>query len=474
MCCSLSEHGICTSHRLANLHPETGTETFANPPAGYGIPMSNPGPTLVPTHKRHSLPAITVVSFDDGLLRLRADAPAHGALAVIKSSDPLSLVGTTNCSATLRLGWDGTLGYSHYGLTLDIPAAGEAVVQLHIHQPPTAPLKTTQAEIDAYIHSLHQRPSRFPDDANGFVAWQAASRKKLAAILMNGGPPARVPLEPETTATTDHPAFTLHAFRYRSQPDRTNTALLSLPKSPAKSGTKAPLLLALHGHESTWGEADPAAFTMGHNDDFCAYFAERGWAVIHPATMDHTLQHDGWTLQGEWTWDALCALDLAAARPEVDPSRIAVVGLSTGAHLAMNMLALDERIKAGVVGCVLSTWHHEATRLRVPPHCDCGILSQLAHHFEECDWAALAAPKPVQFQHGRKDQCFFPGADDAGLVLKWNMGVLPKAEYDAMFGEVERAWKLAGNPAATETRYHEGNHQVNNEAAFEWLSRMLD
>jgi len=77
------------------------------------------------------------------------------------------------------------------------------------------------------------------------------------------------------------------AFGGVTPSDRTNTLLLSLPKKVAT----APLLLALHGHEGPWGEADPKAFQPGHADNFCAYFAERGWAgkpasattVIHDA-----------------------------------------------------------------------------------------------------------------------------------------------------------------------------------------------
>ncbi len=53
----------------------------------------------------------------------------------------------------------------------------------------------------------------------------------------------------------------------------------------------------------------------------------------------------------------MTTLDYAATVREVDMSCVGVCGLSTGAHLAMNVLALDKRVKAGIVGCVLSTWN---------------------------------------------------------------------------------------------------------------------
>jgi dienelactone hydrolase len=287
---------------------------------------------------------------------------------------------------------------------------------------------------------------------------------------MNGGFPAKVQPEAEVMEIFDHPSFTLRKIRYRTQPDRINTLLLSLPRN--LSG-RMPLLIALHGHESTWGEADTSAFTQGHPDDFCAFFAERGWAVLEPATMNHTLQHPGWTLQGEWTWDAMVALDYAIALPQVDDRHVMVCGLSTGGHLAMNMLALDNRVSAGVIGCVLSTWHHYRERMRIPPHCDCGILGQLGDWLEQCDWAALAVPKPVQFQHGRQDAGFCPGADPALLDPSWNTAVMPAEEFSAAFGEVEKAYRVEGGDEKVRLYIHNDGHHVDAEAAYLFLMSEL-
>ena len=111
-----------------------------------------------------------------------------------------------------------------------------------------------------------------------FLKWQKEWRNKAGGPADERGPANTCsPWKLKLLETEDHPLFTLRRVRYQTQTDRSNTLLLSLPK---KVSGRVPLLIALHGHEAAWGEADAGAFKPGHADDFCAYFAERGWAVL--------------------------------------------------------------------------------------------------------------------------------------------------------------------------------------------------
>jgi len=412
---------------------------------------------LQPQHPAYSLNGCILKSCEAGTVSFEFLKPGH-SVVVLKANAPLMITKESGLTAQLIPGWDGTLGYSLYALDIESSEKGSGLVTLEA-QPVPAGLMESESEFDARI-------SRFPDNPEGFLSWQHEWRKKLVGLLMNGGLPARVPLAAEVVETEDHPLFTLRRVRYQTQPDRSNTLLLSVPKNISR---KVPILIALHGHEAAWGEADSGAFVEGHIDDFCAFFAERGWAVVQPATMNHTLQHTGWTLQGEWTWDAMVALDYATSLTEVDAQHVSVCGLSTGGHLAMNLLALDDRVKTGVVGCILSSWHHYQERMRIPPHCDCGILGQLGDFLEQCDWAALAAPKPVQFQHGRQDASFCPGADPALLNSGWNTSTMPEKEFAAIFDEVKKAYQLTGGSENVKLYIHDDGHRVNNEAAYKFL-----
>ena len=441
-----------------------------------GITLFGGEPVYQAEHAGNRLDGIEVLESTNGTFRLRSSRAAQGRI-VIKADAPVVLVSSEGATAKLRLGWDGSLEYAHYGIEVAFPAAGEATVVVRAIPHPEKPVIETEADFARFKKAYDSRSSRFPDE--GFEAWRKEYRGKLAAILMGGGLPQRVPLEVKILETKEYPKFTLRRIEYRSQSDRVNVALLSLPKGVEK----APLLVALHGHENDWGEAAEKAYTPGNADDFCAFFAERGWAVLQPATMNHKLQHPAWTLQGEWSWDAIVAVDYAATVPEVDMSRVAVCGLSTGAHLAMNVIALDDRVRAGVIGCIFSTWNHYQRRFRVPPHCECGILGQLGGRIEQCDWAALAAPKPVQFHHGRKDPSMCPGADPNDLIPgnQWiktglcaNTGTMPQAEYDTALAEVRRAYRAAGGTDGMVSNViHDGPHSVDNSSAFDWLTKVL-
>jgi cephalosporin-C deacetylase-like acetyl esterase len=64
----------------------------------------------------------------------------------------------------------------------------------------------------------------------------------------------------------------------------------------------------------------------------------------------------GQVLWGMMVYDSLRALDYLVARPEVDPSRVATVGLSMGSTMVWWTAALDERIKVCVDICCLTDY----------------------------------------------------------------------------------------------------------------------
>ena len=69
-----------------------------------------------------------------------------------------------------------------------------------------------------------------------------------------------------------------------------------------------------------------------------------------------TIYAAGFTWSGVMFWDDIRTVDYLVTRPEVDKNRIACVGLSVGAIRSAHLAALDDRIKAAVVVCWMTSF----------------------------------------------------------------------------------------------------------------------
>jgi dienelactone hydrolase len=299
-------------------------------------------------------------------------------------------------------------------------------------------------------------------------AWEKKARAQLATAVLGGQMPVRVPLDVKETNAEHRTTYDIIRVTYRSTETRTNYALVAVPKG----GGKKPAIVALHGHESTWGQADLSAFSKGNLDDFCDYFAERGFVVVFPAVLDHGASAGDRPLVGIWVWDALRCVDYLAGRPGVDAGRIGCVGLSTGGMLALYLAALDVRIAATVSAGYFTTWNYLETALKAPPHCLDGQLQirGLRENLDICDIAGLIAPRPLMLMHGRKDVTFCPGADATAMDSKWQRRVMDTKEFEAALAETRRVYSAFDRKDQLRMYFHPGGHGVDNPAAFGWIA----
>ena len=111
----------------------------------------------------------------------------------------------------------------------------------------------------------------------------------------------------------------------------------------------------------------------------------------------------GRTLWGMMIRDDLSALDYLCSRPEVDPQRIGVTGISMGATRSWWIMALDDRPRAAVcVGCM--TRYEELIRAgMLKAHGIYYFVPGMLKHFDSEAVIALAAPRPMLFMTGDQD-----------------------------------------------------------------------
>lgn len=138
---------------------------------------------------------------------------------------------------------------------------------------------------------------------------------------------------------------------------------------------------------------------------------------LHEDHLAKALGVLGTTLAGMVAADDLAAFDLLASLPEVDDDRLGVAGLSGGGGRAVLLGALDGRVAASVVACMMAT-----SSSLVPGYLD--AHSWLLHSPGLAvwrDWPAVAAMTGGRMlvQYGERDPLFPPTgmrAADAALA----------------------------------------------------------
>jgi dienelactone hydrolase len=148
------------------------------------------------------------------------------------------------------------------------------------------------------------------------------------------------------------------------------------------------------------------------------------------------------------------SLDALLKRPEVDPKRVAMVGLSYGGYYTLVTAALEPRIKAAVSSCYFGVqeWRFGQDELGLPS--DFKFMDRMSL-FQDSELVALICPRYLEIQAGDKDN---PSHVDGGRMLA------PKAaEYYERLGLKDRFRFVVFN----------GGHEFNDATAWEFLGMYL-
>jgi dienelactone hydrolase len=218
-----------------------------------------------------------------------------------------------------------------------------------------------------------------PIAARNAAAWHSERAKYATAWRELIGPwPLRPALDPQVIAAHDDPDFTRLKVSYKSllsgAPYASDIrAWLFLPKGPVRP---RPAIVCLH-QTVPQGKNEPAGIaTPGYTNvpwlAYADYYARRGYVTLAPDTIGYGERTkgcyaeqsfelaDAWpilqprramTLLGLMLFDVTRAVDYLQARPDVDGSRIGVIGHSLGGILVNGVLGLEPRFRVGVASC---------------------------------------------------------------------------------------------------------------------------
>ncbi|UCG47492.1 MAG: dienelactone hydrolase family protein [Phycisphaerales bacterium] len=189
---------------------------------------------------------------------------------------------------------------------------------------------------------------------------------------------------------------------------------------PAEHKERGPAILYNHYHAEKYGQGKEEVLIKAFDDlEFATgvELAGKGYVVLcidayafgrrrfqGPAgkkeqdrrteeSLFKTFLWEGRTLWGTMVRDDLLALNYLLSRPEVEPGRVAAMGMSMGSTRTWWAAALDERIKVAVSVCCLTRYQNLIARGAV---CEHGIYyyvpNMLKEHIDTESVVGLIAP----------------------------------------------------------------------------------
>jgi dienelactone hydrolase len=325
---------------------------------------------------------------------------------------------TTNRSTLIQTGWricacvvvmvetsGGSVMSQEYGPP-DRDNPGDVMIQAHLRG---------EAE------RIHQS---FADDLSSPATWQERLpryRQEYLYMLGLWPLPERTPLNATVTGTLEGEGFTVEMLHYQSKPGLYVTANLYRPPQPGICG-RLPAVLYVCGHSGRGRNGNKTAF-QSHG----MWFARHGYvclmvdtlqlgeiAAIHHGTYRENRwwwHSRGYTSAGVECWNGVRGIDYLIGRPDVDPDRIAVTGISGGGAATFWVAAADERVAVAVPVSGMADLPSYVSNRVINGHCDCMFL----YNTFQWPWtriAALLAPRPQLFVNSDQDRIFPMDAND--------------------------------------------------------------
>ena len=260
-----------------------------------------------------------------------------------------------------------------------------------------------------------------PVSAGEFAA--SCQRVREEAIRAMGGLPERTPLNVQVTGVVKKDGYTIEKVLFESRPKFYVTGHLFLPDlrkfTPPYAGVVVPC-----GHSRT-GKFRPfyqRAGVVGAKAGLAVLVfdptdqGERFQIPTSNLVCGHGHQHSGerafliGSSQAQFRlWDGMRALDVLAARPEVDPNRLGVMGMSGGGTMTAYIAAFDARVACACpAGYITSI--RDVCQECGPQDAEQVIYGQLGFGLNHLALLLMRAPKAVCPVYSHDDFFSFRGS----------------------------------------------------------------
>jgi len=330
----------------------------------------------------------------------------------------------------------------------------------------------------AKVTARHVPQFRFSDFRGDFTQWKSEAIPLVRKTL--GDWPPSTAADPELVADWVDRGVRKRRYLIDVAPDASASFQLNLPEH--HEGGALPAILCWHGHGpygkdavmGNLGSPEIAAHIAVYNYDYGHQMAAAGFATYaidwmgcgdrNDAAKPHFLKHGegrDWcnlyylnaTMLGMTSLSinlahGRAATDFACSLPEVDASRLGVMGLSGGGTMTVWTALTDARFKAAEIICYSDLW--EKFGIQDLNYCGMQIAPGLFKLVDLPDLQGLLAPLPLLVDIGANDTCF--QADNAMEC----------------FRQVREIYAAAGRPDFLELDLFSGGHSwgANKSEAF--------
>jgi dienelactone hydrolase len=255
-----------------------------------------------------------------------------------------------------------------------------------------------------------------PDES--FSSHQQRRRKELYSLL-GDLPPQQPRSAPKLLKTEKHDGYTLERLLLDLNGIEPVPAILLIPD---KHQSLAPGLLYIHWHGGMYDLGKEQLLKgVDVQPPYAPVCAEKGLVTLaidswcfgerkHEADGKRgeedafkLMLWKGQVLYGMMMFDELGALDYLAHRPEVDPQRLGVLGMSMGATKAWWLAALDPRVRLCLDVCCLTDYEELIKAQSLSEHGIYYYVPSLLKYFQSADINELIVPRARLSVNGRRD-----------------------------------------------------------------------
>ncbi len=209
--------------------------------------------------------------------------------------------------------------------------------------------------------------------------------------------------------------------------------------------------------EIPWGGSSTSGRTDVNSESAEQIGAYNTWAAEHEHIMAKSLFCAGTTWPGVFLSEDRRALDIIAARDDVDHQRIACAGLSGGGLRTVYLAGLDERIRCANCVGFMSTWHDFLVN-KSYTHTWMTYAPLLPRYLDFPEILGLRVPLPTLVQNCDDDQLYtFPQMQQADRILR-------------------EIFAKAGHEDRYRGEFYPGGHKFDiamQESALSWFDRWL-